>query len=121
MNEQVLKAIVKLLAMIVKVDGIGEGERESIEKFFRENLNDTAVKNYLRVFDGYLETTVASRDEVFLLCSAINKELAIKQKVIILLRLIELVLADRNFSSAEEELVQAVCEAFNIDSERYNI
>ncbi len=121
MNEQVLKAIVKLLAMIVKVDGVEEGERESIEKFFRENLNDRAVKNYLRLFDGYLETTVASRDEVFLICSAINKELAIKQKVIILLRLIELVLSDRNFSPAEEELVQAVCEAFNINGERYDI
>ncbi|MES2734507.1 MAG: ATP-binding cassette domain-containing protein, partial [Bacteroidota bacterium] len=119
MNEQVLKAIVKLLAMIVKVDGVGEGERESIQKFFRENLNDKAVRYYIELFDEHLQTAIATREEVFKLCSEINQELALKQKIIILLRLIELVRADRQFTHAEEVLVQAVYEAFNISVERY--
>ena len=119
MNEQVLRTIIELLAMIVKVDGVGEGERESIEKFFRENLNDVAVRKYLRVFDDYLKTATATREAVLDLCTAINQELSLKQKTIILLRLIELVLADRQFSPAEEELMRAVCEAFNISDERY--
>jgi ABC-type multidrug transport system ATPase subunit/uncharacterized tellurite resistance protein B-like protein len=121
MNEQVLRTIVKLLAMIVKVDGVGEGERESIENFFRENLNDTAVKYYLELFDEHLESAVATREEVLQICTEINQELSLKQKTIILLRLIELVLADRQFSLAEEDLIEAVCEAFNITSERYEM
>jgi ABC transport system ATP-binding/permease protein len=121
MNEQVLKAIVKLLAMIVKVDGVGEGERESIEAFFQENLNDTAVKHYLHLFDEHLQTAIATREEVYKLCQTINLELSLKQKTIILLRLIELVLADRQFTQAEENLVEAVCEAFNIQTERYQM
>jgi ABC-type multidrug transport system ATPase subunit/uncharacterized tellurite resistance protein B-like protein len=119
MNEQVLKAIVKLLAMIVKVDGVGEGERESIERFFRENLNDKAVRYYITLFNEHLETAIATHEEVFKLCSEINHELALKQKIIILLRLIELVRADRQFTQEEEILVKAVYEAFNIPIERY--
>ncbi len=122
MNEQVLRAIIHLLAISVTIDGVAEEERDTIRKFLYENVDDDSVEKYLRLFDEYIRASVTHPDdprEIEYICSQINTELEMQQKVIILLRLIELGLADNNFSSSEETFLWQVCEQLHIDKNTY--
>ncbi len=121
-NEQVLRAIIHLLAISVTIDGVAEEERDTIRKFLYENVDDDSVEKYLRLFDEYIRASVTHPDdprEIEYICSQINTELEMQQKVIILLRLIELGLADNNFSSSEETFLWQVCEQLHIDKSTY--
>ena len=119
MNAQILQAIIKLLAIIARVDGVSEKEKQLIQKFLNENLNDTAVPTYLKLFDQYSETPGIGQEEVVRICAQINQELSIKQKTVILLRLTELVLSDHSLSEGEEEFMQLICRSFNIHEGKY--
>jgi ABC-type multidrug transport system ATPase subunit/uncharacterized tellurite resistance protein B-like protein len=121
-NEQVLRAIIHLLAISVTIDGVAEEERDTIRKFLYENVDDDSVEKYLRLFDEYIRASVTHPDdprEIEYICSQINTELEMQQKVIILLRLIELGLADNNFSSSEETFLWQVCKQLHIDENTY--
>lgn len=119
MNAQILQAIIKLLAIIAQVDGVSEKEKQLIQKFLNDNLNDTAVPAYLKLFDEVSSMNNVGKEEVVKICAQINQELSIKQKTVILLRLTELVLSDHSLSEGEEEFMQLICKSFNIHEGKY--
>lgn len=130
MSERILKALMQLFAIIAKVDGVTSASRGIVESFLKQQLSLDLVEQYLTLFDEFLEQhhQVAKRKDgsakrtsvnsvkVLRICSQINEELTQKQKVVVLLRLIEFIHSSYEISEQELEFVQTVSETFNIES-----
>jgi ABC-type multidrug transport system ATPase subunit/uncharacterized tellurite resistance protein B-like protein len=121
MSEPLLKAILRLFAVVAKEDEVTRQEREQIKVFLEEHLTRSAVDAYLRTFDEYSEHLPTKSGElkvdlerVAQLCQEVNPDLTQKQKVIILLELISIIQADGSISEREEKLVRAIGESFKI-------
>ncbi|MCU0357767.1 MAG: ATP-binding cassette domain-containing protein, partial [Cyclobacteriaceae bacterium] len=136
MSEEILKALTQLFAIVTKQDsGVSEKEREYVINFFRTELDQDSVYVYLRQYDEQSEyspaadvevkrsTSVNVRESIRILgiCKKINKTLTQKQKVIVLIKLIELVSADNNFTPQRLQIIHTVATVFNIGQEEYNL
>jgi ABC-type multidrug transport system ATPase subunit len=132
MSENILRALMQLFAIIAKVDGVNVIGRNIVQSFLKQQLNQELVEQYLKVFDDHIEsihklskgadaTKKLSLNSVKVLriCSEINKELAQRQKVVVLIRLIEFINSNENVSSQELEFVDTVASTFNIDDAEY--
>lgn len=140
MSEEILKALMQLFAIIAKQDvGVSTNERVYVENFLRQQLNEKSVKEYLTLFDKYIGDKKASeidtdkekekksklisvKDSVKILGIAkkINKTLTQKQKVVVLVRLCELVNSDKKFTPQRMAIIDTAAEVFNINKEEYN-
>jgi len=135
MSEEILKALMQLFAIIAKQDdGVESNEREYVLNFLTQQLNDEAIQEYITLFDkkaGYKEesndkdqkrklTSVKDSVRILGLCKKINKTLTQTQKVIVLVRLFELVNADRKFSEQRMAIINTVAEVFKISREEYS-
>ncbi|MFM7856237.1 MAG: TerB family tellurite resistance protein, partial [Flammeovirgaceae bacterium] len=121
MSEPVLKAIIKLFALVAKEDTVTNQEREYIEVFLSDHLNQKSVQNHLRLFDEYAREASgklgkSDQESIDKLCLQINKEADQKQKTIIIVELISLILADGSITTVEESLVRSIGQALNITS-----
>ncbi|HYC83683.1 MAG TPA: ATP-binding cassette domain-containing protein, partial [Chryseosolibacter sp.] len=117
MSETLLKAILRLFAQVAKEGEVTRQERDQIRTFLEEHLSMAGVETYLGQFDTYSQTlseTTVSVDTVRQLCMEINPQLTQKQKVIIVLELINIIQADGSISEQEEELVGTIGDAFKI-------
>ena len=134
MSENILRALMQLFAIIAKVDGVNVIGRNIVQSFLKQQLNQELVEQYLKVFDDYIEsihklskgsdaTKKLSLNSVKVLriCSEINKELAQRQKVVVLIRLIEFINSNDTVSAQELEFVDTVASTFNIDEDEYKI
>ncbi len=136
MSEEILKALMQLFAIIAKQDdGVETNERDYVLNFLTQQLNDEATEEYIALFDkkaGYTGesnsdknnqrklTSVKDSVRILSLCKKINKTLTQKQKVIVLLRLFELVNADRKFTEQRMAIINTVAEVFKISKEEYS-
>ncbi len=119
MSEEILKALLRLFAVVARQDEVTRQEREQVRKFLLEHLNESKVEPYLTMFDEFVKTTgsVEGTDEAYnvkRICAEINLGLAQKQKYIVVLELVRLILADSVITSREQELMLAICEDFKI-------
>lgn len=120
MSEQLLRAIIELLAIVAIEDDVTEDERESVRNFLLQNLNKQETNRYMSEFDKYAAQIGAkltannfdSKEEITQLTSRINLELTAQQKVIVLLNLIEVIIADGEISELELELLYFIGESF---------
>jgi len=130
MSEEILKALTQLFAIITKQDGGATiVERNFIIQFFKQELDLDSVKEYVELYDqlvGYGEdrtetklTSVKDSVKTLSICKKINKTLTQKQKVIVLIRLLELVSSDKNFTPQRMSIIDTVSTVFNIDKEEY--
>ena len=118
----------QLFAIIAKQDeGVESSEREFVKNFLTQQLNDEAGPEYMALFDEKAGTAEKSekgdkvkltsvKDSVRILgiCKKINKTLTQKQKIIVLVRLFELVNADRKFSEQRMAIIHTVSEVFKL-------
>jgi len=137
MSEEILKALTQLFAIITKQDGgVTENERQFVITFFQQELEQSAIQSYLDVYDtisGYHTQSKHDEDErgsvpsvkdslkTLAICKKINKTLTQKQKVVVLIKLLELVSSDKNFSAQRMEIVNTVSTVFNIPQEEYKL
>lgn len=133
MSEEILKALTQLFAIITKQDsGVTERERQFVINFFKTELDQDSVREYLALYDqfsGYGKEDIGARkltsvrDSVKTLgiCKKINKTLTQKQKVVVLIKLFELVSQDKNFTSQRMEIINTVADVFNIEKEEYHL
>ncbi|MEA2107116.1 MAG: ATP-binding cassette domain-containing protein [Bacteroidota bacterium] len=136
MSEEILKALMQLFAIIAKQDeGVESNEREFVKNFLTQQINDEVVPEYLALFDekaGLTDekaersenekvklTSVKDSVRILGLCKKINKTLTQKQKVIVLVRLFELVNADRKFSEQRMAIINTVAEVFKLTKEEF--
>ncbi len=134
MSEEILKALMQLFAIIAKQDeGVESSEREFVKNFLTQQLNDEVVPEYMALFDdkaGITGEKAEKNDKVKLtsvkdsvrilgICKKINKTLTQKQKVIVLVRLFELVNADRKFSEQRMAIIHTVSEVFKFTRDEF--
>jgi len=133
MSEEILRALMELFALIVKQDdGILINEREYVSDFLNKQLTKESVHEYLALFDEHagpiLERSAIKepsapsvKDSVKILgiCKKINRTLNQEQKVVVLMRLYELVNADRQFTLQRMNIINTVAEVFKISSPEF--
>jgi ABC-type multidrug transport system ATPase subunit len=143
MSEEILKALMQLFAIIAKQDeGVETTQMEYVRTFLQQQLNDEKVKEYFLLFRQYsgLEkaegeeeekeekeekttrklTSVKDSVRILGLCKKINKTLTQKQKVVVLVRLFEIVNADRKFTDQRMQIINTVAEVFKVDKEEFS-
>ncbi|MFM7429055.1 MAG: TerB family tellurite resistance protein, partial [Flammeovirgaceae bacterium] len=122
MSEPVLKAIIKLFALVAKEDTVTKQEREFIEVFLSDHLNQKSVQSHLQLFDEYARESSdkfgvgTDQESITKLCQSINREVDYKQKSVIMLELMSLILADGDITPSEENLAKSIGQAFNVSS-----
>jgi len=122
MSEPVLKAIIKLFAFVAKEDTVTEQERDFIHGFLEDHLSQSSMESHLRLFDEYaseISDKLSAEKEVetiSAICGAINEEVTQKQKMVVVLELMSIVMADGSISTREDKLSKVICEKFNISS-----
>ena len=127
MSEPVLKAIMHLFALVAKEDHITNQERGHIRAFLEDHLTQKAVDIQLAAFDQFaaqLTSNLNTQQEdemISLMCQQINADVTQKQKTVIMVELMDLVLADGFISSHEDHLVKVIGNAFNISTEDIGI
>ncbi|MCK6617450.1 MAG: ATP-binding cassette domain-containing protein [Cyclobacteriaceae bacterium] len=122
MSEVVLNAILKLFAVVARQDEVTRQEREQIQAFLAEHVSLTKLEHYLNRFDEYsrevsLQDHQKDIQTIQKICSDLNLEITQKQKVIITLELIRIVLADEMITTREKDQLRAIGSQFKISEE----
>ena len=142
MSERILKALMQLFAIVAKVDIIegsdeivaAESSKAIVRTFLKQELTSDLVEKYLKIFDEFVDErhgtkrkkTVRQKKifkdsvKVLRICTQINTELEQRQKVIVLVEVLEFIFADANHTEKEIAFAETVSQTFNISAEEYN-
>lgn len=99
---------------------------EKKRKRRRESTNDTQSESVESASEEKTErkaklTSMKDSVRTLAICKKINKTLTQKQKVIVLIELLELVNSDKNFSPQRKQIINTVSTVFNISNEEYEL
>ncbi len=143
MSEVILKALTQLFAIITKQDsGATAAELKFIEQFFKSRLNPIEVTPYINLFYSFYsekKTTqeVIIQDETektlrkykltsmrdslktLSICKKINNTLTQKQKIVVLVELIELANCDAHFTKKRRQIIDTIAIIFNVPNKEY--
>jgi len=131
MSEELLKAIIQLFAIVAK-ERITEDERSNIQEFLSIHLNRDAISYYLDLFDEYStdaplqeveiehadQETLEFIDEwakIIAISKRINEGLSQQQKAVLLVKMIELLWADKEMSERQNNLIFYIGKAIKFD------
>jgi len=129
MSEEILRALTQLFAIVLKQDvGATEPERAYVRNFFSQEVDQASVQLYLNLFDqmsGFSDTLNLTGREVSVqdtlrtlaICKKINKTLTQKQKYVVLIRMLELMASDHQFTPKRLEFLHTVATVFHISKE----
>ncbi len=121
MSEPLLRAILRLFAVVAKQGDVTRQERDQIRVFLQEHLSHSTVEGYLNFFDEITsapQTNVSDTEKTRSLCQEITPELTQRQKTIIILELVAIIQADGHISDTEAHLVNIIGECFKVSQER---
>lgn len=123
----------QLFAIVAKQDeGVESNEKEYVLNFLTQQLSDEAAQEYFALFEKHAGladedengeekkresklTSVKDSVRILGICKKINKTLTQNQKIVALVRLFELVNADRKFSDQRMAIINTVAEVFKVD------
>src|SRR6185369_889558 len=120
MSEPVLKAIIKLFAFVAKEDTVTAQERDHIHAFLEDHLSQSSMERHIRLFDEFaqeISDKLSAEKETEMItgiCASINEEVTQKQKMVVLIELMSVVMADGSISEREDKLSKIICQKFNI-------
>lgn len=129
MSEEILKALMQLFGLIAKQDGgVESNETEFVRTFLKSQLDTEAVQAYFDLFLHHAEANKPVADEgkvqltsmkdsvkIIGICKKINKQLNREQKVVVLVRLYELVSADQKFTDQRMAIINTVADVFKLE------
>ncbi len=136
MNEEILKALMQLFAIIGRPESDASDRRTVVESFLNRQLNQELVDVYLHVFDEFYRKVVEEDEKVtkkqrllarrsvrvLKICTAINEELAQPQKIIVMFQLLEFIKSEtQEVTGQEMEFVTTVADTFNIPDKDYQL
>ena len=138
MSESILKSLIKLFALIARIDISNKDEmvgREIVKSFLSDRLPYKLVNQYLIEFDNYLEKyqkiskvknglqkrTAVNSVKILRVCTQINEELTQRQKTIVLIRLLEFIHTHDEVNDLEEEFINTVADTFNFDMTEFKL
>lgn len=127
MSEEILKALMQLFALITKQDGgIGEKEIDYVNRFLVQQIGVESATEYLQLYKdtaGNQEekklTSVLDSVKVLKLCKQISKTINQRQKVVVLVRILELVNAEYKLSEQRLGIIKTVSDIFRINKDEY--
>src|SRR6185295_14124934 len=111
MSEKILRALIQLFALAANAERLTAQSRQIVEAFLRQQLSTDLVRTYLGIFNEYLseqerksaaERAAVNSEQVLAICKEINQELNVRQKYIVLIRLIEFVHSSNETVSEQE-------------------
>lgn len=131
MSEQLLKAILHLFAIVAR-ERITEAERANIKEFLSLHLNRDATNYYLKLFDEFAASTqIDTRQDlsnvdadtqqfvddwakIMQIVKQVNQALTMQQKVVLVVKIIELVFADDDISDRQGNLIFYIGQSLKI-------
>ena len=141
MSERILKALMQLFAIVAKINVIeksdeivaADSSKNIVEILLKQDLNSELVVKYLKIFDEFIKErhgtkrvkdskkkrTSVNSVKVLRICTQINEELEQRQKVIVLIRILEFIFADDLYTEKELAFAETVADTFNISIEEY--
>jgi ABC-type multidrug transport system ATPase subunit/ABC-type multidrug transport system permease subunit len=135
MSEEILRALMELFAIIIKQDGgLSEQEKEYVHGFLVQQIGIESAEEY---FDLFLQTATkdqkAKKDQapkkkltsvldsvkILKIGKKISKTLDQRQKVIVLVRSIELIYTEYQLTDQRLSIVKTLADVFKISNEEY--
>ena len=144
MSDRILRALMQLFALVAKIDEVSDSDeinlitssrgQQVIKSFLQAQLASSDVTKYLNIFNERLNATRATNKAVdgslkysarqsvkaLKICAEVNRELTKRQKIIVIIRMLELVQQDGSLSQSELNFVRTISDSFNIAVEEYN-
>ncbi len=134
MNESILSALMQMFAIVATVNTgeMSEDARTIVESYLKLQLSQELVEKYLKLFDEYFAVqsgSVKKNSEkqrkrnsmnsvkVLKICNEINETLQQRDKVIVVIRLLEFV--KNTVTDKELDFINTVAETFNILEQEY--
>ena len=119
MSEPILNAIIKLFALVAREGRVSKEERSHIESFLQDHVGQRSVGAHLRQFDEYCDliaehTPQQEAEDIKAIAMEINREVAQKQKSLIMIELMSSVLTDGTITDHENQTAKAIANALNI-------
>jgi len=143
MSEEILKALMQLFALITKQDGgISQQEIDYVNSFLVQQIGVDSAREYLQLFKETAEDSDSAKEQgtskdsasekpkkkltsvldsvlVLKLCRKISKTINQRQKVVVLVRILELVNTEYNLTEQRLAIVNTVADIFRIQKEEY--
>lgn len=131
MNEFLLKAIIRLFAIVAK-DNVTEESRDNVRFMVYRQASGQDAEEYLKIFDDFTckkdaerpppsrgmdadtEEFVEEWANIMLICKRINQESSLLQKIIVLMRVIELTHTGAELSERQDNLIYYISQTLNI-------
>lgn len=135
MNEYLLKAIIRLFAIVAK-DNVTDESREKIKFIINRQANSEDAEEYLKIFDDFTHNKVEKHESpgesrqkamdveteefveewanIMLICKRINLESSLFQKIIVILRVIDLSQIEGELSERQDNLIYYISKTLNI-------
>src|SRR5688572_30389014 len=131
MSEELLKAIIQLFAIVAR-ERITEEERTNVKEFLSLHLNREATAYYLKLFDELSHShkiesaqDLSSLDvdtqqfvddwaKIMHIVKQVNQALTMQQKMVLVVKIIELVHADSDISDRQGNLIFYIGQALKI-------
>ena len=142
MSDRILRALMHLFAIIAKIDDVEDEDstkiesskgKKIVEDFLKSELSSDYIEKYIQIFEEHLialrgkkkkknqneKRTALHSVKILRICTQINTELAQRQKIIVLLRIIEFIYLDDEVTEREQKFVETVAETFHIKDNEF--
>lgn len=131
MSEELLKAIIQLFAIVAR-ERITETERMNVKEFLGLHLNRDATEFYLQLFDDFVHAQNAAANDkpdtldpdtqqfvddwakIMQIVRQVNQALTMQQKMVMVIKIIELVHSERELSDRQGNLIFYIGQALKI-------
>ncbi|NLN29618.1 MAG: ATP-binding cassette domain-containing protein [Bacteroidales bacterium] len=139
MSESILNALVQLFALIADIHGetvITSRGKDVVRAFLSRHLNNELLTRYMRKFEEYLvvynaedieRDSIRDRKRISLsavkiltICQKINEELQQKQKMYVLIQLMDFISLGEEVTENELDFLATVADSFFVPSAEYN-
>jgi ABC transport system ATP-binding/permease protein len=138
MSEPILKALMQLFALIGDIHDdtvVTAREKNIVRLFLSRHLNNDLIEKYMVLFEEYLsqfnservvkgslqdrKRTSLNAMKILSICERINEELHQKQKVYVLVKLVDFISLGSEITENELDFLQTVGKAFHVPDNEY--
>jgi ABC-type multidrug transport system ATPase subunit len=120
MNELIIKLLLRLYAVVARIDGTSDKDKVLVQDFLRLHIGEGNIGAYMKLFDNYSQETAPIPDIIISLCESINAGLDLRQKYLTITHLVELVYDDFNISAQEDTALRLVCDKIRLEEDVYD-
>lgn len=131
MSEELLRAIIQLFAIVAR-ERITDAERTNVKEFLSLHLNRDATAYYLKLFDEFVQSQKVERQQdlssldvetqqfvddwakIMQIVKQVNQALTMQQKMVMVVKIIELVHSERDLSDRQGNLIFYIGQALKI-------